>query len=816
MVIDSNGNIGINTTTPEYKLEVYGTMALSNNNAIKWRQLTGGGDAYIKQNASNSFYFEGGATIGGAASYRFFDNNSSNEILTMTGGASSKMGIMTSSPTATLSVSGTAYITGNTIITGNVGIGTTTPNYLLSVAGTTTASCFTTDGVNCMSATAKTYVTVCSSGCDYTTDGTADDVQINQAISSLTAGGTVLIRKGTYQITAALGTSTVNNVRIMGEGYGTVLNNTTAASGATDTLDLGSDNTVENIYFLGNITDYSTNYSGTNVNLFGSGNTVKGVWTYGGDAGVKVSAGSNTGNRIIGNSFSTYKERAVLLSNGADYNTVSDNFINGSTTDTNSGKRGIYLLDADHNTVSGNVIKNVYHRGIFVNRGSKYNVIDGNTIDNVVGFIGISIENDTPASSEGPSSYNTISNNNIYNTASKAVDVESNATSGIAYGNTVTGNTMLANAYGVYVGQNDSETTVSGNTIDGPTLAGIYTNGQNTNITGNTIRNTGNQGVYLDVASTNATVNGNTIDTVASGYDAVRVGSKNHNITGNLISNAGRYGIFTTNVSGNVSISGNQISSSTNRGIEIEAANNMVTGNTVINSGLGGATEAIRSIQANNTITGNRAFDTRSAGSKTQTYGYAESGSGNYAMISGNNFMGNASGTVNALGANSMTIYEDISNVRLGVNTTTPGFTLTVAGNVQFTGTLSVATTTVTGTLTVSTAVGIGTTTPSSTLEVYGSVGYSNLVTNASTLTLDATNYFVKCNATSGQVTTTLPTAVGIKGRTYIIKKTDTSANYCVINTTAGQTIDADTSLTLIAPWSSVTLISDNANWLIQ
>jgi hypothetical protein len=49
------------------------------------------------------------------------------------------------------------------------------------------------------------YKTVCSAGCDYTTDGTADDVQIQAAIDSLSStGGTVFIKAGNYEILSSL------------------------------------------------------------------------------------------------------------------------------------------------------------------------------------------------------------------------------------------------------------------------------------------------------------------------------------------------------------------------------------------------------------------------------------------------------------------------------------------------------------------------------------------------------------------------------------------------------------------------------------
>lgn len=65
--------------------------------------------------------------------------------------------------------------------------------------------------------------TVGTNNADYITDGTADDVQIQAAITAVSAtGGTVLIRAGTYSLAATL-TIASQNVVIRGEGYATHL-----------------------------------------------------------------------------------------------------------------------------------------------------------------------------------------------------------------------------------------------------------------------------------------------------------------------------------------------------------------------------------------------------------------------------------------------------------------------------------------------------------------------------------------------------------------------------------------------------------------
>ncbi len=76
--------------------------------------------------------------------------------------------------------------------------------------------------------------------------------------------------------------------------------------------------------------------------------------------------------------------------------------------------------------------------------------------------------------------------------------------------------------------------------------------------------------------------------------------------------------------------------------------------------------------------------------------------------------------------------------------------------------------------------------------------------------TLDATDYLVNCTANS--FTVTLPTAVGITGRQYIIKNTGSSTTI-TIATTSSQTIDgaAPGTVTTTVP---LRVMSDGANWI--
>ena len=59
-----------------------------------------------------------------------------------------------------------------------------------------------------------------------------------------------------------------------------------------------------------------------------------------------------------------------------------------------------------------------------------------------------------------------------------------------------------------------------------------------------------------------------------------------------------------------------------------------------------------------------------------------------------------------------------------------------------------------------------------------------------------------------------LPTAVGIRGKQYIVKKIDATANTVTIDANGAQTIDGMLTAVLIGQWDVITLVSDGANWM--
>ncbi len=114
----------------------------------------------------------------------------------------------------------------------------------------------------------------------------------------------------------------------------------------------------------------------------------------------------------------------------------------------------------------------------------------------------------------------------------------------------------------------------------------------------------------------------------------------------------------------------------------------------------------------------------------------------------------------------------------------------------------------------VSTNLGVGTSTAHTAIQVAGPVATA-VTTKTAAYTISDTDSIVIADATTAAYALTLPSAVGIAGRQYLIKKRDNSANAVTVATTSSQTIDGASSFVLGSQWVFVTVISDGANWII-
>lgn len=110
--------------------------------------------------------------------------------------------------------------------------------------------------------------------------------------------------------------------------------------------------------------------------------------------------------------------------------------------------------------------------------------------------------------------------------------------------------------------------------------------------------------------------------------------------------------------------------------------------------------------------------------------------------------------------------------------------------------------------------VGVETTSPTSTFEVAGSFA-TQLKTITATTTLADDDHIIAANATTANITVTLPTAVGIKGRQYTIKRIDSSSNSVTVATTSSETIDANTTFSISQQYQFLSVVSDGSKWIV-
>lgn len=87
--------------------------------------------------------------------------------------------------------------------------------------------------------------------------------------------------------------------------------------------------------------------------------------------------------------------------------------------------------------------------------------------------------------------------------------------------------------------------------------------------------------------------------------------------------------------------------------------------------------------------------------------------------------------------------------------------------------------------------------------------------TKTSNYTITGTDVVIFADATSGNVTITLPTATSNAGYRFYIKRIDGSANTCSVARSGGDTIDGQASISLLAQYTSITVISNGSAWYI-
>ena len=110
--------------------------------------------------------------------------------------------------------------------------------------------------------------------------------------------------------------------------------------------------------------------------------------------------------------------------------------------------------------------------------------------------------------------------------------------------------------------------------------------------------------------------------------------------------------------------------------------------------------------------------------------------------------------------------------------------------------------------------VAINTSTPNSGFHVNTSVAFAGKAITQN-YTATASDHMIFVNAGQSSVTLSLPTAVGIAGRQYIIKRVDGNGqNQVTVDPNGSQTIEGAVTKS-IENQNSIVIVSDNSNWWI-
>lgn len=90
-----------------------------------------------------------------------------------------------------------------------------------------------------------------------------------------------------------------------------------------------------------------------------------------------------------------------------------------------------------------------------------------------------------------------------------------------------------------------------------------------------------------------------------------------------------------------------------------------------------------------------------------------------------------------------------------------------------------------------------------------------NVISKTAAYTAVEGDDVILCNATGGAFTITLPPAATFTGQTFIVKKTDASANAVTVDANGSELIDSSATYSLATLDECCTLISDGTGWRV-
>jgi len=99
---------------------------------------------------------------------------------------------------------------------------------------------------------------------------------------------------------------------------------------------------------------------------------------------------------------------------------------------------------------------------------------------------------------------------------------------------------------------------------------------------------------------------------------------------------------------------------------------------------------------------------------------------------------------------------------------------------------------------------------------LHRNINFPYRVITAGVASITLTDFYLEFDASGGNITTTLPSAVTVKaGMGFWLIRSDGSVNSVTLATTGGQTINGAASAQITSQYSSLHVVSNGSNWLL-
>ncbi len=337
----------------------------------------------------------------------------------------------------------------------------------------------------------RTEIIVATDGSgDYNCDGTADEVEINDALSNLpSTGGVVLLKKGTYNIAGSID-MLKSNVIFRGEGKATKIFLSNSAN--VDMIRMGNGTTIVNDCVVENMT-----VDGNRANQTSLGSPLI-IWGSSGTKALRnVVQGCRLTNCLTDCLKVIFADKSIIQNNIIDENTGGAGIGVFSSSQTNGitgnvlihNSYGIYL-SANYNNVVGNVCVDNTSYGVYLN-----GVVNCNVSANWLGSIAFF---QTGVYLAASSARNTITGNTFYQPY-RAILAAADSN---VIGNTISGNSIyLANQEAIFMQAGANQNAIVGNTIRATAQHAIRIRGSKNVISSNMLidNGTGTNNTYSDI-----------------------------------------------------------------------------------------------------------------------------------------------------------------------------------------------------------------------------------------------------------------------------------------------------------------------------